>query len=286
MNSVRMASVGALLAVLPLACSGSTAQSASRSHAPRSGASSSASHVSADLATACAPATADVSSSYAASGGARRPRTARSALTRAERSTVADLAVWEQTGPRASDPNATVTICIYQGDFGPPMHGGPPLRGEPPRDQPNWNTISELVLPDGAVTLHAIGYVESAAQLPSDGEMLPPDTKAACANNGFPPTEVELQLIGGPDGQARPLPGTVTATASTGRACTVALGTSSAARLSLRTGTYTVTGRSPLFGDNKYECRAAEKVTFTRLDRNQPAPAMPLRIVQVVCPAK
>ena len=168
MNSVRMASVGALLAVLPLACSGSTARSASRSHTSRRGASSSASHVSADLATACAPATADVSSSYGASAEARRPRTARSVLTRAEHTTVADLAVWEQTGPRASDPNATVTICIYQGNFGPPMHVPPPLHGEPPRDRPNWNTISELVLPDGAVTLHAIGYTDSAARLPSN----------------------------------------------------------------------------------------------------------------------
>lgn len=109
--------------------------------------------------------------------------------------------------------------------------------------------------------------------------------KAACAANGFPPTEVRLQLVGGLNGQPRPLPGTVTATASTDRICTVAIGTSGAARLSLRPGTYTMTGHSPLFGSNAYECRADRQVVFTRPDPKS-AIAIPLGSVLVSCPAR
>lgn len=110
--------------------------------------------------------------------------------------------------------------------------------------------------------------------------------KNACSDNGFPPTQVALQLVGGPDNLARALPGTVIATAaSTGRTCTVRVGTSGLARLSLRPGLYAVTGHSPLFGSNKYECRAEQQVTFTRL-RPGPEPLMPPRIIQVVCEAK
>ncbi|MGZ6907101.1 MAG: META domain-containing protein [Acidimicrobiia bacterium] len=95
---------------------------------------------------------------------------------------------------------------------------------------------------------------------------------AACGAAGLPPTMVQLQLVGGPTDQRRPLPGVVTATSSTGARCGVRIGLPGSARLELRPGRYTFTGRSPLYGSGRSKCRADDPI--------------PLRVVNVDCQAK
>lgn len=71
-----------------------------------------------------------------------------------------------------------------------------------------------------------------------------------------------LELVGGPSGNApRGVHGTVTATTADGSTQTVAVGSSGRFTLHLTSGTYTITGSSPLFGAGQYVCRAAEPVT-------------------------
>lgn len=110
----------------------------------------------------------------------------------------------------------------------------------------------------------------------------------ACHVGGYRATEVrvQLQLVGGPTGAARPLPGTVTATDQNGRACVVLLGARGTARLSPPPGTYTLTGRSPLYEGGDADCRAARTARFSRPPTGGPAPSSPLIFINVDCQAK
>ncbi len=110
-------------------------------------------------------------------------------------------------------------------------------------------------------------------------------TPTAACGEGFPPTEVRLQLVGGVRGDARPLPGTITASEQNGHSCTILVGAQGSTRLNLRPGSYTLSGRSPLYGSGKSACRADRGITVARPPTGA-APAMPLSSVTVACEAR
>jgi heat shock protein HslJ len=110
-------------------------------------------------------------------------------------------------------------------------------------------------------------------------------TPTVACGKGFPPTEVRLQLVGGVRGDGRPLPGTITATDQHGHACTILVGAQGSTRLNLRAGSYTLTGRSPLYGSGTSACQSDHGVTVT-LPPTGVAPAMPLSFVTVSCEAR
>jgi len=70
---------------------------------------------------------------------------------------------------------------------------------------------------------------------------------------------------GGPaPGTPVPLPGTITARATTGQAFTATAGSNGRFKLSLPPGTYRVTGRSPLMQSGQMICGATARVRIAR----------------------
>jgi hypothetical protein len=85
-----------------------------------------------------------------------------------------------------------------------------------------------------------------------------------------------LERVGGPaPGAPYPLPGTITARATTGETFTATAGRQGHFKLSLPPGSYRVTGRSPLMQGGQMVCAATAEL---RVTRHQPAGA-----VTVVC---
>ena len=72
-----------------------------------------------------------------------------------------------------------------------------------------------------------------------------------------------LEAVGGPaPGSPRPLPGNVTA-AGRGHRYTASVGSTGAYTITLPVGTYTLTGRSPLYQSGTLDCQAEDPVAVT-----------------------
>jgi hypothetical protein len=84
-----------------------------------------------------------------------------------------------------------------------------------------------------------------------------------------------VRVGGPPPGSPVPLPGTITARAATGETFTATAGQDGRFKLSLPSGSYRVTGRSPLIQSGRMTCAATAKL---HLSRGQPA-----RPVTVIC---
>jgi hypothetical protein len=85
--------------------------------------------------------------------------------------------------------------------------------------------------------------------------------------------------VGGPaPGAPRPLPGTITARATTGQSFTAAVGHDGRFTLSLPPGRYQVTGHSPLINSGHTPCPATRELRVTR--------GKPAGPVTVVCSIK
>jgi hypothetical protein len=77
--------------------------------------------------------------------------------------------------------------------------------------------------------------------------------------------------------------GTVVAVSDSGARCQLAVGDSSVSRFALSLGRYTVTGRSPSFGDGKYKCSAERQVTVSE---RPPGSHGGPTLVTVICPVR
>jgi hypothetical protein len=83
----------------------------------------------------------------------------------------------------------------------------------------------------------------------------------------------QLREVGGPSGASRPVPGRVVAIDTSNARCEVAVGPGGSFAMQLVPGTYTLTGRSPSYGDGKYECFSQAPVrVMARLDSSQAPP--------------
>jgi hypothetical protein len=112
-----------------------------------------------------------------------------------------------------------------------------------------------------------------------------PGVRTACTTRGgVTPVEVILRMIGGPSpGLNKPVAGTVVAIGPSGDRCSITVGDESASRFDLLPGVYTITGRSPSFGDGKYECSAQQQVTVSERPPNSHGGPI---LVTVVCPVE
>lgn len=98
--------------------------------------------------------------------------------------------------------------------------------------------------------------------------MLAPVLLVACSTGSNPHTGVNqtgsisgiLEAVGGPPGPPRPLPGKVTATGG-GHTYSVTVGQNGRYSMTVRGGSYTVTGRSPLYQGGALDCEAQGTVT-------------------------
>ena len=87
-----------------------------------------------------------------------------------------------------------------------------------------------------------------------------------------------LRMIGGPPpGINRAVAGTVTITSVSGSQCSVEIGASGSFDVMVPVGRYTVTGRSPRFGNGNYECSAGRTISVTSAGSTS---------VTVVCPVR
>jgi hypothetical protein len=101
--------------------------------------------------------------------------------------------------------------------------------------------------------------------------------RSACISDVSSGISGTLRMVGGPPpGMNRAVPGTVTITSESGSRCDVPVVRGSFA-VAVPVGSYTATGRSPDFGDGKYECSADGPVAVTNA-----GPAT----VKVVCPVR
>jgi hypothetical protein len=83
----------------------------------------------------------------------------------------------------------------------------------------------------------------------------------------------QLREVGGPSGGARPVSGRVVAVETSKARCQVAVGPGGSFAMQLVPGTYTLTGRSPSYGDGTYECFSQAPVrVMARLDISQAPP--------------
>jgi len=161
---------------------------------------------------------------------------------------------------------------------------------ELPEREERLRSVKQAIAILGAVLLAAAcsSSHHSSALRPSTssrGVPTTPGAESACSTRGgLMPVEVTLRMVGGaPPGVNKLVAGTVVAVSDSGARCEVSVGDKNATRIALSLGRYTVIGRSPSFGDGKYECSAAQQLTVSE---RPPGSHGPPALVTVMCPVR